>query len=121
MGTDTKKTPAERFHSLTQGLVRSEGWWRLSVSASLVGFVLWLPLADRILSASYISEAQLRQLSPCYARGDISCEAAQAIRNHADNLALAIALFALAIFIAVPWGIIQVIGWVVEGFGDKSN
>jgi hypothetical protein len=121
MAAATRKSSAEQFRVLTQGLVESEGWWRLSISAALVGFVLWLPFANRVLSASYISDDQLRQMSPCYTKGDISCPAAQAIRSDADRIAFVKVLFALAGFLAMPWGVVQVIGWVAEGFTKKSK
>jgi hypothetical protein len=112
-----KKAAAETFRGLTQGLVRSEGLWRLSVALGVLGISLWSIFSVYILVVTNTNPLDLLGiglgLSP-YANIDPQLRAAA-------NRTFNILILGLPSSFIIPWAIIQLIGWVTEGFKKGSK
>lgn len=81
----------EEFRRFTQGIVTSEGWRRLSVGAGVVGLVGYCGLMAVVLALSHGTQ----------------------VVNWQRAIPVAFVAF------AVPWDVVQLIGWIVEGFKQQ--
>jgi len=110
--SEAKKPPkvlTDQLRELSQGLVESEGWRRLSVVAGLIPAVpvlaicLFFILRDQSLwgrpSASWLTPS-----------------GTPIVVNE-----LLVTAIATTVAFLIPWGIIQLIGWVVEGFNRADR
>lgn len=88
------KSIEEELHDLLPGIVSSRGWWRLSI---VVGVTVAIPWIVFIL---YTMDGRWSQLRP-------------------DAMPVLLLVTIASFFL--PWSIVQVVGWVVEGFTQKSN
>ncbi|MGB8413089.1 MAG: hypothetical protein WCE23_09735 [Candidatus Binatus sp.] len=90
--SNPRKSGEEQLHDLLPGIVSSRGWWRLSVVAGAVIATPW------IVFVLYTVDAR-----------DWS--------NPDDGLRL-LGLTLASFFL--PWLIVQLIGWAVEGFKQQK-
>lgn len=110
--TATDKPPSKPFKeqlqdALPKGLVESEGWRRLSGAAGLIFAApvlvvcLFAILRDPWWSTPYF--------------------AAQQISGAGVALKVVVGATATIVAFTLPWGILQLIGWIVEGFKPPEN
>jgi hypothetical protein len=86
------KSTEEELHDLLPGLVSNRGWWRLSIAARATVAVPWIIFVCHMMDT----------------RG---------APNTGDGIVTLLGLTAASFFL--PWVIVQLIGWVVEGFKQK--
>jgi hypothetical protein len=112
MMAETKKPPKPLTHQLrelSQGLVESEGWRRLSIVAGLIPAVPVLAVCLFLI---------LRDSSSWWRPGVwwLTPSGTPMVVNELMGAAIAATVAFL-----IPWGIIQLIGWVVEGFNRADR
>ena len=95
------KAASKSFRELTQGLAASEGAWRLSVVLGFLGLVAWLVVVLYLIGTAIGFSNFGYAIWSGESRGTL--------------LLCAIALSGIVAFL-IPWGIVQVVSWVIEGF-----
>jgi hypothetical protein len=113
---ERSRAAPKSFRELTQGLTVSEGVWRLSVVLGFLGLgvwlVFWLYFVGTQIGFSNFANGMWNWLPP-----------ASSTTNYRGNpgMFLLIVGFSGVGAAIVPWGVVQVIGWVIEGFRRPSN
>ncbi len=89
-----RKSFEARLHDVLPGLVSSVGWWRLSIAAGAAIAAPW------IVFVLYMWGTRGGPRTP-------------------DAMGWLVGLTSASFLL--PWGIVQAVGWVVEGFKQKSD